>query len=430
MISEPSISPGTGWVFRIYATLAAVSGFFIFSWGPMWFGVNLPGLPFYRASFVRIAGGVLMTAACFAYALARTEDPDLRRRAFLWFGIGHAVLFLVLYSQQFAIWESPLVDRLLIVVLFAAFVFFYMWSGGDLEVRPDVLQSLFPAPSGSAERLRTSYQRQIRAAALQEERHRLARDLHDSVKQQIFAIGTSAATAQTRFDSDPAGARAALEQVRASAREATAELEAMLDQLRATPLENAGLVAALRQQAEALGFRTGAEVAFEVRALPDNMALAPGAQEGLFRVAQEALANVARHARASRVRVLLDGGPRQLSLLIEDDGGGFDPGQPSGGMGLSNMKQRAAEFEGTFELASSPGGGTRVSVSLPVLPSFNVAEYHRRLAVYGTFAVVHIGGGIWRQSFLYTVLGCVWLIFIGRLVAARSAARRTPELVR
>jgi signal transduction histidine kinase len=424
------MSPETRWVFRIYAALAGVAGFFLFSWGGVWLGVDLPGLPFYKVSLIRIAGGVIMAAGCFAFALDRVEDPGIRCRAFFWFGAGHTVLFLALLSQQFAIWESPLADRILIVVLFAAFSFFYMWSGADLEGRPAILQSLFGSPAVPPENLRTSYQRRIREAALQEERHRLARDLHDSVKQQIFAIGTSAATAQTRFESDPAGARAALGQVRASAREAAAELEAMLDQLRAEPLENAGLVAALKQQVEALGFRTGAKVEFELGAIPDTLALPPGAQEAIFRVAQEALANVARHARASHVRVVLAGASRQLSLLVEDNGEGFDTAQPSRGMGLSNMRVRAAEFGGAFELASSPGGGTRVSVSVPVMPFLTAGEYNRRLAGYVTLGVLNIGAAIWRQSFLYSALGCVWLIFIARVIAARSAARRGSELVR
>jgi signal transduction histidine kinase len=156
------------------------------------------------------------------------------------------------------------------------------------------------------EAVRSAYERQIREAARQQERHRLARDLHDAVKQQIFVIQTAAATAQTRFDGDPVGARRALDEVRNAARAAMRELEVMLDSLQARPLEPSGLVAALREQCSALGFRTGAEVNVQVGALPPAGRVPPGMTQALLRIAQEALANVARHARATRVDLALD----------------------------------------------------------------------------------------------------------------------------
>jgi signal transduction histidine kinase len=294
---------GRSWVFPVYAALAWVTGLVLFAWGPVWLGVDLPGLPFYKASLIRVVGGVLMAAGCFAAAMYGEEDSEVQRRGFIWFGIAHFVLGGVLLSQQRAIWGSPLADRLILLVFWAGVAFVFLAVGeefGSGEGRG--LQTLFTTSEAPHDALRSRYRRQIRDAALQEERHRLARDLHDSVKQQIFAIQTSAATAQTRFESDPAGTRAALDQVRTSAREAMAEMEAMLDQLRAAPLENAGLVAAIKKQSEALGFRTGAAVEVEVRELPSNFAVPPGAQQALFRVTQEALANVARHAKAKNLQ--------------------------------------------------------------------------------------------------------------------------------
>jgi signal transduction histidine kinase len=223
--------------------------------------------------------------------------------------------------------------------------------------------------------LHSKYEQQIRLAAGQEERNRLARDLHDSIKQQIFAIHTSTATAQERFDHDPAGAKEALDLVRGCAREAITELEAMLDQLRATPLENAGLIEALKKQCEALSFRTGAIVDFKAGPLPPSESLPPGAQQAVFRVAQEALANVARHARAKNVSVSLDSyggragsGPAGncLELKVEDDGIGFQPGSRRG-MGAANMQARAKEFEGKFDQVSRPGSGTLVRFSVPLV---------------------------------------------------------------
>ena len=103
------------------------------------------------------------------------------------------------------------------------------------------------------------------------------------------------------------------------------EMEVMLEQLQAAPLENAGLVASVRKQCDALGFRTGARVTFDVGTLPADSALDPGTRQALFRVAQEALANVARHARARNISVSLGSIDGQLVLTVQDDGSGIKP---------------------------------------------------------------------------------------------------------
>jgi signal transduction histidine kinase len=238
----------------------------------------------------------------------------------------------------------------------ASFLLFYSWA------------TAFGDPSrwrSAVERLRRQYEQGIRLAAAQEERHRLARDLHDSIKQQIFAIQTAAATAEARLAGEAGGARAALDLVRASAREAMTEMEAMTEQLKAAPLENAGLVAALRRQCDALRFRTGAEVELAIGALPRDEQLTPGTQRAIFRVAQEALSNVARHARATHVRVSLDASRGRLALVIHDNGAGYEPSTPSAGSGLSNMRARANELAGAFAIAPAPGGGTTVRFDVP-----------------------------------------------------------------
>ena len=249
-----------------------------------------------------------------------------------------------------------------------SWVLFYLWTSaeGEGSGRDPVTRLLDGrAAAPLARPLRSQYERQIREAATQEERNRLARDLHDSIKQQLFVIQTAAATVQARFEGDPEGARTALEQVRSSAREAVTEMEAMLDQLRAAPLGNAGLVEAVKKQCEALGFRTGARVEFKLGTLPPSEALAPGAQQAILRVAQEALANVGRHARARNVTVALDATGRRFELWVRDDGSGFDQNQASAGMGIANMHARAEEFGGTLEVGSYPGRGTWVHLEIP-----------------------------------------------------------------
>jgi signal transduction histidine kinase len=213
------------------------------------------------------------------------------------------------------------------------------------------------------------YDEQIRQTAAQEERNRLARDLHDSIKQQIFAIQTGAAAVQARFDEDSAGAKEALAGVRSSAREAMTEMEAMLDQLRAAPLEAIGMIEAIRKQAEALEFRTGARVLMDFANPEEPCTLAPGAAEALFRIAQEAFSNIARHARATEVQVSMQVAEGEYVMRIQDNGSGFSiPERGQGtGMGLSNMRSRAKEQGGSLELESMPGEGTRLVAALPIV---------------------------------------------------------------
>jgi signal transduction histidine kinase len=143
------------------------------------------------------------------------------------------VVFCVWVVQEKAIWNRALSDWTGAFLVAASIVLLYLWSTseGDPtgEGMPSPLISLFGrAGTSSTERLRSQYEQKIREAASQQERNRLARDLHDSIKQEIFVIQTSAATAQARFDEDPAGAKLALDQVRDAAREGMTEMEAML----------------------------------------------------------------------------------------------------------------------------------------------------------------------------------------------------------
>lgn len=347
-----------------YAVLAWCAGFIVFSWPGFFLNpseLDLGGMYLGRMALWRIAGAGVMAFGCFAAAFIGVDHPRVQRNGLLWMAGAHGIIFLALFTQVAGPWGPGTGEKVAQIFGIVALVL----AGA----------AALPSRFRPAKSLHSQYERQIRLAAGQEERNRLARDLHDSIKQQIFSIRTSTATAQERFDHDPAGARDALNLVRGSAREAITEMEAMLDQLRATPLENAGLIEALKKQCEALGFRTGAKVDYKVGVLPPNESLPPGAQQAVFRVAQEALANVARHARAKNVSVTLDSyggragaGPAGncLELKVEDDGIGF-PSDSRRGMGTANMQARAEEFEGKFDQVSQPGSGTSVRFSVPVV---------------------------------------------------------------
>jgi signal transduction histidine kinase len=215
---------------------------------------------------------------------------------------------------------------------------------------------------------------QVITTTAQEERNRLARDLHDSIKQQIFSITMSAAAAKARWEHDLTRVRSILDDIERTAREAQVEMQAMLQQLRPRALENTGLVESLRMQSQALEYRTGASMTVEIGQLPSEEHLPPGLQEVLFRIVQEGFANIARHARASHVWLSLYQQQEFLLLEIGDDGQGFDishiPGSSgSGGMGMPNIHERMRAFHGTVQIWSMPDKGTTLQIAIPLLAS-------------------------------------------------------------
>jgi signal transduction histidine kinase len=427
-------------VFKTYAITAWVAGTLLYACGPLFFSIDLGGMPHGAGVIVRIIAAILAGAGCIAWSAGLVRDPQTGRSMLRWWAIGHATVLGWTVIQLATVMTNPGPGAGLGVagLVLAVIVFWYAYATVD-EVPWGRLQSdhqsLFGDPRDLPTReLRSTYEEQIRAAAAQEERNRLARDLHDSIKQQIFVIQTAAATAQTRSGSDPAGAAQAVDQVRASAREAMIEMEVMLDQLRTAPLGNTGLVEALKKQCEALRFRTGADVQFTLGDLPPLEAFPPGAQEALFRIGQEALANVARHARAAHVRVSLDASSLSLQLRVDDDGAGFARDEARSGMGLDNMRARAVAVGGTVAITTEPGKGTLVRASVPRIPDgqWDLGVYRRRAIFWAAgllFWIFVVASGIivpsQRWSLVYRVPFLVlhlWLMW--RVIAAYLRVRR------
>ncbi len=382
-----------------------------------WFGVDTAGdilehFNLWKAiSFGDPFGGALMLAGCAALALAQSDDPRLLRKAARFFTVGHACLGVIVLAKAQALWETPAAFLLTDVLGLPAAAFLYL----------SIAESAGPPPL-------TAEEQRIREAAGQAERTRLAQDLHDSVKQQIYSVQTHLATAQTRWEQDAVGAREAVDHARSTARDAMAEMVALLDRLRHDPIEGVGLVEALRRQAEALGFQTGAEVATKFGDLPleglsKDGRLEPSAATAVFRIAQEALANVARHARPQHVRVELttEEAAHRLQLRVVDDGQGFATDAPPRGMGLANMTQRAAEIGGQLWVNSVPGQGCTVTLRVPLQDS----AFERRLRLGRRVAAVAVPTAFmtwialiwpeWRPHFLP-------LITIGAVAAGGMVA--------
>jgi signal transduction histidine kinase len=144
---------------------------------------------------------------------------------------------------------------------------------------------------------------------------------------------------------------------------ALTEMRSLIFELRPDSLEKQGLVVALERQADTLEARHGLEVQTD---LCDEPLLPLKVKEALFRIAVEALNNVVRHAQATKVLIRLDGCTETITLQVRDDGTGFDPEDKFlGHMGLHSMQERAAQFGGRFEVESSPGHGSCITVHIP-----------------------------------------------------------------
>jgi PAS domain S-box-containing protein len=205
---------------------------------------------------------------------------------------------------------------------------------------------------------------QARGKATLEERQRLARELHDSVSQALYGIALGAKTARTLLDKNPDQVADPLDYVLSLAEAGLAEMRALIFELRPESLETEGLVAALEKQAAALKARHEIEVQAILCHEPEASL---GAKETVYRIAQEALHNTVKHARATGVEIKMECDPERITLDISDDGVGFDAqGDFPGHLGLRSMRERALRLNGTLEVQTAPGRGTRICAQIPV----------------------------------------------------------------
>lgn len=198
-----------------------------------------------------------------------------------------------------------------------------------------------------------------------EERNRLARELHDSVSQELFSLTMLAAAARRSLESRPDLAAARLTEIEESARRALEETRSLIFALRPAALDGRGLAPALRDLVDALRERQGLAVDLRItgeRRLPLEH------EQAIFRIVQEALANVARHSGVRAASVSLCYHDDGVALEVRDEGRGFDTraDRNPGAIGLWSMAERAEALGGSLTLESAPGAGTRVAVEIPV----------------------------------------------------------------
>jgi signal transduction histidine kinase len=203
---------------------------------------------------------------------------------------------------------------------------------------------------------------QVQTAAAAEERQRLARELHDAVTQTLFSTSLIAEVVPDLWESRPEFARQKLEDLRRLTKGALAEMRTLLIELRPSALIELSLGELLNQLAEATAAKAKLRMSVDIRALPPE-SLPPDVQVALYRMAQEAVNNIVRHAQAKEGVITLDAAGGAVSLSVSDDGRGFDPlAVPGGHLGVRIMRERAQAIGAEFGLESAPGRGTQITV--------------------------------------------------------------------
>jgi two-component system, NarL family, sensor histidine kinase UhpB len=271
-----------------------------------------------------------------------------------------------------------------IILTFLVNVWMLQRRFGPLELLIDRIEKIDPSepatfeiagdPVEEIDRLSSSFHRllqrvhherrragQLVLRAQEEERRRVARDLHDEVNQALTAI---LLRLEALSQDSPPERQAEVAELKRLTNQAMDELLNLARHLRPTALDDHGLVPAIEAQLKGFGERTGVKATFA--ATGDPNALDEETQTVVYRVAQEALLNVGRHAGAHNVEVALKAGDAGAELRVSDDGAGFNTGSVrEGALGLEGMAERARLVGGELDLRSSPGSGTELTLRVP-----------------------------------------------------------------
>lgn len=204
-----------------------------------------------------------------------------------------------------------------------------------------------------------------RMSAVVEERQRLARELHDAVSQQLFAISMTATAVKRTLDSDFERAKRQVELIEEMAAAAQSEMRALLLHLRPVHLEGKRLVEAIPELVDEMRAKIAVDISLDME---EDLLLNKGMENHLFRIVQEALSNTLRHAKATKMDIVLQRRGDSVRLGIRDNGVGFDPQtKKHASYGMVNMEERVTEIGGSLNVASAPGKGTRIEIRVPIM---------------------------------------------------------------
>lgn len=316
-------------------------------------------------------------------ALGGDIAPEIFAQAMFWRQTIWLLIPLVVISWQYSMRRvivfSAMTALLNVALLSRTLAFREMWSSFLLGIvlvqiaifliAGNMIASLVRVQREQRQRLTEAHARLAQYASTLEqltisrERNRLARELHDVLAHTLSGVAVELGGARAMLRLDPERADGLLSQSLRAIRAGLSETRRALQALRAQPLEDLGLALAVRSLAESYAGRHDLEL--DLRIDPDLGEYPAEVQQGVYRIAQEALANLADHAQARRAQVVLRREDGQLRLLIADDGCGFDLGQPGDGQryGLRGMRERAELIGGTLSVESQIGKGTQVSLA-------------------------------------------------------------------
>ena len=273
-----------------------------------------------------------------------------RLKAIVWIGIFSAAIIIGQLTQ----FEFP--NGLPFTFLYLAGLFFVasfsttMLRTNEARIQSDRLLDELQ----QAHRQLQDYAGQAEELATMKERNRLARELHDSVAQTLYGLTLQAEAAARNLTAGQIDeAAGALREIRDSAQQTLQETRLLIFELRPPILEQEGLITALQNRLESVESRSGLKVQIM---LDEVKQLSAGIEAGLYGIANEALNNILKHARAKSVKVSLKKQGEKIVLEIQDDGVGFDVNGMSGGMGLNGMKERAEQFGGDLQIMSDNKG--------------------------------------------------------------------------
>lgn len=307
-----------------------------------------------------LPAGVDVFAVLFIPLILQTFLFFSQRTGIAWVG----VFMLCLVAGMLYRWE--LLDALGFILFYATTYVFagaYVMATQQIERAHEASQRLLQQLR-AANRQLEAYAAQAKELAAMKERTRLARDLHDVVTQLLFSMTLTAQSARMLLDREPAGVAPLLERLQALTQDAHAEMRTLIRELRLPAAAN-GLVPALREHIEERRERDGLKLRFEVSG---QARLPTEHREALFRVVQEALNNVVKHAGTRQATVRLTFGKTDVALDVEDSGVGFDSNTirpTTSQFGLAGMRERVEAVAGTFTVESNIGNGTRIHVRIP-----------------------------------------------------------------
>ncbi|MDT3427952.1 NarL family two-component system sensor histidine kinase LiaS [Paenibacillus forsythiae] len=206
---------------------------------------------------------------------------------------------------------------------------------------------------------------QARLTAIVEERQRLARELHDAVSQQLFAISMTATAVGRTLEKDFDKAQRQIALIEEMAAVAQSEMRALLLHLRPVYLDGKGLEQGIRELIKELKVKVPIEILFE---MDSGVQLMKGVENHLFRIVQEAISNTLRHAKAEKMEIRIHRRGDTVRMTIRDDGIGFEMDEyKQTSYGLSNMQERITETGGSIHFITAPGKGTRIEITVPLL---------------------------------------------------------------